>query len=281
MRPFLSRVKSLMMRQLPMQGLAARFGKSIAPDKWIFVIGCYNSGTTLLAQLLANHSQVGTLSGEGIVFSDRLERPEEHGWPRMWFKCREAMQVQAEDPASLAERIKKQWSWAAISKGSCFLEKSIANATRLDFFNQHFQPAYFIHITRNGYAVAEGIRRKTSPARWKNQHYNNRYPIDLCAEQWAATEELIESQKSGLSNYRALSYESLAADPYRELKNLLEFLELEWEDNLLGDEVSVHGLRGPITDMNQESIARLERDEIEQINRVAGAQLQRLGYLQT
>jgi hypothetical protein len=266
------------MRKTPLQRLAASCGGVPHPEKWVFVIGCYNSGTTLLAGLLERHSQIQSLPGEGVVFTDELTRPEEFGWPRLWFKCRQQMKVRGANPADLAGRIKRQWRWAAIGKGPCFLEKSIANATRLEFLNDHFQPAYFIHIMRNGYAVAEGIQRKADPTRWRNPEYSGRYPIGLCAEQWQATEALITAQSSQLDNYYALSYEDLTAAPEQEIRRILQFLELPDESQLLNKEIRVHGQRRPISNLNDLSLRNLGEDDIEAIDRVAKDWLDRYGY---
>lgn len=35
------------------------------PDKWLFVVGCYNSGTTLLAEMLSRHPNISGLPTEG------------------------------------------------------------------------------------------------------------------------------------------------------------------------------------------------------------------------
>ena len=266
------------MRRQPLQRLAARLASAAQPTRWVFIIGCYNSGTTLLARLLERHSEIQTLPGEGVVFSDVLTRPEEFGWPRLWFKCQQAMALNDSNPARLAERIKRQWQWAATGKGSCFLEKSIANATRLEFFNEHFRPAYFIHITRNGYAVAEGIRRKADPRRWNNPEYTGPYPLSLCAQQWKVTEDLITAHSDSLENYHALSYEDLAAAPQQEVRKILKFLQLADESQLVDEEVRVHGQRRPISDLNQLSLDNLNAEELDEINQVANDWLVHYGY---
>ena len=261
-----------------MQGLAARFGKTIAPDKWIFIIGCYNSGTTLLAHLLERHPEIKALSGEGVAFTDGLLRPEEFGWPRLWVKCQPEMEVDVEGGAKLADRIKRQWSWALIGNGKCVLEKSIANATRLEFLNAHFKPAYFIHITRNGYAVAEGIRRKANPGRWDNPDYEDRYPLELCAQQWQATEDLIESKKSMLDRYHTVRYEELVASPREQIQKILDFTGLAWDEKILDGNIRVHGTIGPIENMNRKSLQNLSNDDKAAVNQAAGDCLVRLGY---
>jgi len=266
------------MRKTPLQRLAAGCGSVPRPQKWVFIIGCYNSGTTLLARLLERHSQVQSLPGEGVVFTDALTRPEEFGWPRLWFKCRQQMEVHGANTAELAGRIKRQWRWAAIGKGPCFLEKSIANTARLEFFNDHFQPAYFIHLTRNGYAVAEGIQRKADPTRWRNPDYSERYPIDLCAQQWATTEEVITAQRDRLDHYHALSYEDLTVSPEQEISRILQFLELPDESHLVDEEVRVHGQRRPISNLNDLSLRNLAEADIDAIERVAKDWLDRYDY---
>jgi hypothetical protein len=266
------------MRQPPLQRLAAKFGAVPRVDKWVFIIGCYNSGTTLLARLLARHSKIRTMPGEGVAFTDALLRPEEFGWPRLWYRCQREMQVDSSNRLELANRIKKQWGFAASGNGPVFLEKSIANVTRLEFLNAYFTPAYFIHITRNGYAVAEGIRRKTNPARWQNEQFGERYPIACCAEQWKATEELIRSQSAGLEHYHALSYEDLSQSPEQEIQKVIDFLGLPREAGLIEKEVLVHGERRPISNLNRQSIDNLSSEDIAEIGQVAGELLARYDY---
>ncbi len=157
------------------------------------------------------------------------------------------------------------------------LEKSIANATRLEFLNDYFRPAYFIHITRNGYAVAEGIRRKANPRRWRNPDYRERYPLTLCANQWQATEELICATRDRLDHYHALRYEDLVTAPRETLDGILDFIGLPRE-NLLREDVRVHGETGPIQDMNRKSLQNLKPDEITAVTEAAGNCLARLGY---
>lgn len=278
MRSKLTILKNHLMRRQPLQSLAANFASVPQPARWVFIIGCYNSGTTLLARLLERHSEIQTLPGEGVAFTDGLTRPEEFGWPRLWFKCQQDMAIDSSDPADLARRIKRQWRWAAIGTGSCFLEKSIANATRLEFLNAHFRPAYFIHITRNGYAVAEGIRRKADPVRWNNPEYSGPYPLSLCAQQWKTTEELISAQSSNLDHYYALSYEDLASSPQQEVGKILEFLGLSDEKQLTNEKVRVHGQRRSICNLNQLSLDNLSVEEMNEINQVAKDWLVHYGY---
>ncbi|MBK9319321.1 MAG: sulfotransferase [Bacteroidetes bacterium] len=46
--------------------------KAPEPEKWVFILGCYNSGTTLLHKLLATHSDIGSMPNEGQFYSSQL-----------------------------------------------------------------------------------------------------------------------------------------------------------------------------------------------------------------
>ncbi len=118
---------------------------------------CYNSGTTLLAQILRKHPDISGLPIEGTFLTDALPQPESFGWNRMWWKCLEQVRLEPDSvsPATL-RRIKRQWSvWLDWRKPN-LLDKSIPNTARMPFLQAEFGPAYFVYIVRNGYAVAEG-----------------------------------------------------------------------------------------------------------------------------
>lgn len=278
MKPIIVKAKNYLFRAPFVQKVCAHLAPTPSMSRWVFIVGCYNSGTTLLAKLLSEHSAVSTLPGEGVAFTDSLNRPEEFGWPRMWVRCENDMRVERSDEDVVARRVKRQWGCAAIGTGDNFLEKSIANASRIEFFEKHFQPAYFIHIVRNGYAVAEGIRRKAIPSKWGNLEYSDSYPISLCAKQWLHTEERLAQGKGKVKNILHVSYEELVSEPERILKNIFDYLGVEWEGGVNRNDVLVHGRKGPIVNMNGDSISRLSKDDIETIYDIAGTMLDRYGY---
>ena len=65
----------------------APLGRVPKPQKWVFIVGCYNSGTTLLADLMGNHPDISALPVEGVRLSDVWPLPETYAWNRMWMKC--------------------------------------------------------------------------------------------------------------------------------------------------------------------------------------------------
>ncbi len=275
-----ARLRNQFMRTRTGQRLAAPFGAPLAGKKWIFILGCYNSGTTLLKDILASHPEIGTLPGEGVRFTDALPRPEEFGWNRMWCRCLDQLRLQpSEDMEARAHRIKRQWSILYPSGRPFLLEKSVANAVRTDFLQTYFAPAYFIYLVRNGYAVAEGIRRKANPAKYGNPTYPSSYPIALCAEQWRATDRILTADRPRLERFLCLKYEELAATPGSSLQTVTDFLGLDpLEDGKLHRSWQVHGLQSEIRDMNEDALERLSDEDIAQVQEVAGEELAKHGY---
>ena len=252
-------------------------GGELAPDKWVFVIGCYNSGTTLLTNLLDAHPAMQALPREGVELCDALPRPEELGWPRMWSECESHVQIAGNEGASRARRIKKQWSRYARA-ANVVVEKSIANTARLAFFETHFAPAYFIYLLRNGYAVAEGIRRRAKPKDWGNTRLT-RYPIELCAQQWVVSDEYFQRDRAALTHVLELKYEDLTQAPAVELQRIAEFLSLPaFPSDVTERTWNIHRLSAPIRNMNADALGRLSQDDVETIERVARATLSMHGY---
>jgi hypothetical protein len=147
------------------------------------------------------------------------------------------------------------------------------------FLNEHFNRPKFIHIVRNGYAVSEGIRRKSVPARWHNPEYSEKYPLNLCARQWVETLETIDELKRAGVDMLEVSYEELACEPDAVLKRIFAFIgATEMKQQVGGEKWLVHGNVEPIRDMNPKSIKSLTAEEREAIRTVAAKWLDRYGY---
>lgn len=256
------------------------FGRDLRPDRWIFVLGCYKSGTTVLARILGSHPEINALPREGVFLTDSLPHPEQFGWTRMWARCLDDVGL---DPGELPERkirkIKKQWSLWLPRDASNVLEKSVVNSARIPFLDAHFSPAYFIAIVRNGYAVAEGIRRSASPGRWGNQQFPVAYPIELCAEQWKVSDEVISRDRSRVGRFVQIRYEELVEEPETVLRRITGFLGLPPMDAEVVDRTwALQGHDDPIRNMNPRSLARLSAADRRSIESVAGDVLQKYGY---
>lgn len=253
-------------------------GRDLAPAKWIFIIGCYNSGTTLLDQILSQHREIDGLNDEGVMLTSKLPRPEDFSWRRMWVKCENKMGITGNERRISAE-IKRHWSHFYSSEKIALLEKSISNTPRAVFFNDYFKPAYFINIVRNGYAVVEGIKRKAAVMPGNPFFPGSQYPVELCAEQWVRSLQVVEEQQGRLQNFLEISYEELTAEPDQTIQKVCDFLGISrFETSLKETSFVVHQNNDSIRNMNGSSLKRLTEAEIDVINSVAKKYLEKYNY---
>jgi len=229
--------------------------------------------------MLATHPDISVLD-EGVFKTDQLVTPEELGWPRMWCQVIEEVRLTAEDHRADPDALKRDWSPFFDHRKPVFLEKSVVNSARMLWLQKHFPNAYFVAIVRNGYAVAEGIRRKAARSKW-NRRLDSRdtYPIELCAEQWKVNNEIIEMDAPFIRNFRMIYYEDLCKEPRRICEELWDFIGLsnypDWSEDKIW---KVHGRLSEVKNMNYESMERLRAEEIDKIKSVAGRLLNRHGY---
>lgn len=272
-------IKNKLLRDRFVQKIIPLFGRDLAPKKWVFIVGCYNSGTTLLTSILGQHSDISILPFEGTNLTDRLPRPEQFGWNRMWCRCLERMDpVSTSDGEKIAKRIRSQWAFSYKDR-PVLLEKSPANTARMPFLNRHFEPSYFIYIIRNGYAVAEGLRRRSRPERFGQKKFGAKYPIKLCAEQWAVTDRVMERDKAALEHLLPVRYEDLVEKPENTLKTITDFIGIsQIGKNVIAGVWNVHGRISSIKNMNGASIDRLNEKDFSTIEAVAGDVLCKYDY---
>ena len=273
-------LKTKLLMKRSVQRFLVPLGREPQPKKWVFIIGCYNSGTTLLSHIMGKHPEISALPVEGVALSDVWPRPEEFGWNRMWCRCLDAVRLMPGTGMDrIASRVRKQWSFS-LKNRPLFLEKSIANAARLQFIQHYFSPAYFIYIVRNGYAVAEGIRRGARPRRWGRNEFGEQYPIAMCAEQWAKTDEIVTQDRHAVKHIVDISYEDFTENPKRVLNRLCDFLDIgPFPNRIVQQNWKIHGVTSTICNMNSGSIGRLSRSDIATVRQVAGHTLEKYGYL--
>lgn len=272
-------VRSLALRAYLHEGVR-RMVRPVAPRRvparWAFLVGCYNSGTTIFKDLISAHPEIRTLPVEGARLTSVLPMPENFGWNQMWTRCEEHMIPQTGPEG--AERIIQDWSPWWGRRGMVFLEKSIANTARIPWLDANFDDACFIGLTRDGYCVSEGIRRRARP-QGTAENAVLRYPLSTCAGQWvAANEKLLQASKK-TARFKLTSYERLVESPAEVLTEVWKFLGLDPAPVLEHDgAVEIRGKRFPLRDMNSESRSRLSPGDIEELAQVLAPMQTRLGY---
>lgn len=244
--------------------------------KWVFIVGCYNSGTELLMKLLGEHPQISALPVEGQFLTDQFPSDYELGLPRMWVLREDLFRMSGQEALPNPKRLRKEWLMRLDRSRKVFVEKSPPNTARTRWLQQHFENSHFIVLVRDGYAVAEGIRRKAEP-----RHLQGGWPIELCARQWSRSYEILLEDEPFLERIVWLRYEELASNPDAELDRLTSFLglaekPLSWAD--AGRQRLVHERAESIRNLNEESRRRLSQEDADRIREVAGPMLDRFGY---
>jgi hypothetical protein len=247
----------------------------VRPQKWLFIVGCYNSGTELLENILARHPDVAGLPEEGQFLTDQIPADFELGLPRMWVMREDLFRLTENDDGPDVDRLKKEWIMRLDRSRPVFVEKSPPNAAKTRWLQKHFENAHFIAIVRNGYAVAAGIRKKAEP-----YHLREGWPLDACARQWERSYEVLLEDAEHLKKVLWVRYEDLTANPAAEIKRVLEFAGLQVPDlnAFINQSYGVHERNEPIRDMNPESIARLTAEEKRIVTEQARPMLEKFGY---
>jgi hypothetical protein len=259
--------------------LAALLGYELKPKKWVFIIGCYNSGTTLLSEILNKHPKMEALPDEGVMLTNKLPRPEDFGWRRMWCQCEDKMRIDVNQAAKISGVIKRHWSHFVKRNPEIVVEKSIANATRLEFFQTHFPNSYFIYIVRNGYAAAEGISRKAEVMEPNKQIIGENYPIDYAIRQWKRSIEVVEEQKPKIANFLEISYEELTDNLENTATRITDFLAIEkFSHEILKGDFIVHRKKMKIANQNDKSFVKLSPADWITMNNIAEKELRKYNY---
>ena len=248
---------------------AGRFGRAPTPDKWVFIVGTYNSGTTLVHRILATHPDVGVLPGEGHFLTTELATPRSHGLRRLWALKPELFYLDENSNAPIdVLKLKRQWGihFNDVTK-PVLVEKTPVNAARTRWLQKHFERAHFIGMVRNGYAVAEGIRRKEG------------HPIDIAARVWARSNEIMLRDFEKLEHRILIRYEDLTESFEALMSQVWSLLELDPPNESFSDRTwQVHEKYSRITNMNGRSFAALTEEDRRRIEASAGDMLVKLGY---
>jgi hypothetical protein len=159
------------------------------------------------------------------------------------------------------------------------VEKSITHLLRAEWLQRNFPNAVFIAITRNGYAVSEGIARRASPRGDAAREIGSTYPVEMAADEWRESNEIIMDLAGELDRMITVRYEDLVATPAETLAGLFRFVgarppELECGDSGIWIDRKWYELR----DGNAPSLERLGNEKRARITPIIENMQRRLGY---
>jgi len=148
------------------------------PESWIFVVGSYNAGTTIVKDVILAHPQVAGMPVEGDTLTSALDDFESDAFPRGMFANVERIRAARVGAPPSADRLRADWApW--IREGHHFLEKSISGSMRMPHLRSIFPGCRFICVVRHPQDVASGIRKRSHPAA------GGAYETKFLNQQWA------------------------------------------------------------------------------------------------
>ena len=257
-----------------------KFVPSKYPPRWIFIVGCYNSGTTLLQKILGAHPQVSALPREGVRFTNWLSNLELNDHHMMWDENYKDVTIPEGNSKLAYEGIIADWRifWKKSTK--VCLEKSIANTARIEWLNSNFPNAYFLGIHRNGYCISEGLHRRARPPQWlKDKTGKETYSLSMTANQWVIANQDMLDGMAKVERKQIIEFEEFVAEPYSYLCDLFEKLELS-TDCLQKTQtgISINGQSFDIKNPNPKSLERLSNEDINEVTPVIAQMMNKLNY---
>jgi omega-hydroxy-beta-dihydromenaquinone-9 sulfotransferase len=240
---------------------------TISPIKPILIIGAPGSGTTLLYQSLCSHRDVAYITPNmlragilrhGRFLGDRrkalfllqnlIHRDHTSNLPQgdaLWIKYFGDYNYVTE--CNYSEEIaayyrKKVLQVQNLWRRPRFVDKTLLNCFRVRLLNSIFPDAKFIHIIRDGRAVAFSILNKIRIAGDSNPLFHIGFKEILGDKYQPQRSELYnygrawaefvrkgrEASAFGQSSYYEICYEDLIAEPYNELRRIVDYCELDW-----------------------------------------------------
>ena len=240
---------------------------TLSPIKPILIIGAPGSGTTLLHQTLCSHRDVayithnmlraglrkhGRLVGDRrkalLMLQNLIHRDPASNNPlgdAFWIKYFGDYNYMTEKDYSeeMADYFRKKVLQVQNLWGRPrFVDKTLVNCFRVRLLNSIFPDAKFLHIIRDGRAVAFSILNKIEIAGDRfalfdvgfkdilgDKYKPDRSELYNYGLAWA---EFVrrgrEASTVAKGRYYEVSYENLITEPYKELRNIVDFCELDW-----------------------------------------------------
>jgi hypothetical protein len=237
------------------------------PIKPILIIGAPGSGTTLLHQTLCSHRDVayithnmlragilrhGRLVGDRrsalLMLQNLIHRDPASNNPlgdALWIKYFGDYNYMTEKDYSeeMADYFRKKVLQVQNLLGRPrFVDKTLVNCFRVRLLNSIFPDAKFIHTIRDGRAVAFSILNKIDIAGDRFALFDVGFK-DILGDKFKpdrselynyglAWAEFVrkgrEANAVAQNRYYEVHYEKLVTEPYDELRNIVDFCELDW-----------------------------------------------------
>ena len=251
----------------------------------VFVIGCGRSGTSLLARLLRYHPEIAAFPDE----ANHLWHPKVYPWyrtmppiPPFWVDPYKYTQYSIKSRTSIDDsKIRSIFgTFQRLINRPVFLSKSAMITFMIPYIDYLFDNPRYIHIYRDGRAVALSFAKKEQMTINVNSHvFKERgyvYSFDnlllRSASLWAEHIMEIERLKPKLKDRLIeVSYEDLVNNTSDTLNFIFNFLGVDMSKFKLNPRIS-------LINMNYKVSNELSRDKLLEISSLVGHVLKIKGY---
>jgi len=264
--------------------------------KPIFILGSPRSGTGIFYRTMAQHPDLAWISNitkkmpASLLLTRILmlfrndHRPTEANkiWSRFVSGDHESVSRDDVTPAARRFLHRVVGNNLRIFDKPRFLSKCPGNTVRIEFLHEIFPDAYFIHVVRDGRAVAYSIMRarekhsgeywSTRPPGWRKLQ---QLPVlEACALQWKMiVEHALESaQNIPADQFIEVKYEYFMQHPSALMQHLGERLGLAWREEFIAS------LAAGLENRNYKWRQNLSTPQQEKLTALIGDLLERLGY---
>jgi hypothetical protein len=192
-------------------------------QRLVFVGGLHRSGTSLLAQLIADHPE-----GSGLTMTDVPEDEGQHlqdvylparsyGGPGRFARTDDAHLTESSPLVSPtnAQRLLDAWSPHWDMTRHYLVEKSPPNLIMSRFLQALFPDALFLFIVRHPASVTLATRK------WRA-----RMPLPRLMDHWFVAHDVATGDIPHLTKSHVVSYEHLMTEPSKTLVGVQQFLGL-------------------------------------------------------
>ena len=241
--------------------------------RWCFIVGCNNSGTSLLYSILEKTEQVSAFKNEGQIYTNMLKRANKRGHERVWTEYLDELRLTEDDSGGCYPRLLHDWMRElSVPINNLIIEKTTANAVRMRWLQSVFPNSIFIGVVRNGYAITEGIIRKGGKSARRGAFH------------WNLVNKIMLEDAIKVNNFLLLKYEDLTDESEVTASKLAEFLDLDKYKIIeaMNDKFEYSTVVGQgklrLTNLNSKSIARLNNKEKNIIYENANEMLEYFNY---
>lgn len=240
---------------------------------FIFMGGVARSGTTYMKYVLDSHSRISCGHEMKLI-------PMICSVRKLWWKNMNHQLIPAGMGAENLDHAFRTFAcmYMLLSRTGDkprIAEKTPHNVTEFGTLARLFPNAKFVHIVRDGRAVAASLLKQnwidmTAPEAGRVWYCRD---VSGAARYWRHILEIAEKEAESIpaSNYHVLKYEDLVSNPQQILQSLFEFLGESWEPQVLAK----NPIKGGALDRWR---SELSPEQLNEFAAIAGERMSTMGY---